>query len=163
VVWPWYTRRLSQIIWLQVREERRGKKRILPEFCDVLDSFIQIWQIQIFSSKYDHLGSISPHCMIRTALSFLWQWKNWPQKETLRVQMYRQTSGWRVQRCSQVRSAITILNVSQSPMQRLGCRKVAIADSASSKISEEYVANKLLHLLHWSLHFCLKSIGKAAS
>ncbi len=27
-------------------------------------------------------------------------------------------------------------------MQRLGCQKVAIADSASSKISEEYVADK---------------------
>jgi hypothetical protein len=48
-------------------------------------------------------------------------------------------------------------------MQRLGCPKVAIADSTSSKISEEYVADKILHLLDWSLHFCLKSIGKAAS
>jgi len=48
-------------------------------------------------------------------------------------------------------------------MQRLGCRKVAIADSASSKISEEYVADKILHLLDWSLHFCPQSIRKAAS
>jgi hypothetical protein len=48
-------------------------------------------------------------------------------------------------------------------MQRLGCPKVAIADSAASKISEEYVADKILHLLDWSLHVCLKSMGKAAS
>jgi hypothetical protein len=44
-------------------------------------------------------------------------------------------------------------------MQRLGCPKVAIA----AKISEEYVADKILHLLDLSLHFCLKSIGKADS
>jgi hypothetical protein len=48
-------------------------------------------------------------------------------------------------------------------MHRLGCRKVAIADSAWSKRSEEYVADKIPHLLDSSLHFCLKSIGKTAS
>jgi hypothetical protein len=48
-------------------------------------------------------------------------------------------------------------------MHHLGCRKVAIADSASSKISEEYVADKILHLLDWSFHFCLQSIRKADS
>ncbi len=36
----------------------------------------------IFSSKYDHLGSISPHCMSSTALSFLSQCKNWPKINT---------------------------------------------------------------------------------